>query len=257
MLDFENILSEYPPELRGFRKFIFKEYLQYKILSIIFHHKLGRKLSFLGGTALRIVHGNRRFSEDLDFDNFGLKIADFEKIISAVKSELEKEGFLVETRIVSKGAFRCYVKFPEILQRHGLAIAKEEKILIQIDTAAHGVGYEPDAYLLNKFDVFREIRVTPPDIILSQKFFAVFNRKRALGRDFFDIVFLLSKTKPDFKYLKRKLGISSTAELKKKLLQKCRRLDFKALARDVEPFLFDPDGKEKVLRFQKVIEGLR
>jgi predicted nucleotidyltransferase component of viral defense system len=210
----------------------------------------------LGGTALRIVHGNRRFSEDLNFDNFGLKMSDFEKIISTVKMELEKEGFLVETRIVAKGAFRCYIRFPEILYRYGLAGAREEKILIQIDTLAHGVKYDPDIHLLNKFDVFREIRTAPPDIILSQKIFAIFNRKRNLGRDYFDIVFLLSKTRPNFKYLKAKMGIKTMPELKKKLLQKCKRLDFNALARDVEPFLFDKDGKEKVLKFQKVVESL-
>ncbi|MDI6777660.1 MAG: nucleotidyl transferase AbiEii/AbiGii toxin family protein [Patescibacteria group bacterium] len=256
MLDLGNILSEYPEEFREFPRFAYKEYLQYKILSIVFRHKLGKKLSFLGGTALRIVHGNRRFSEDLDFDNFGLKLADFSKIISEVEKELEKEGFLVETRIVAKGAFRCYVRFPEIFQRYGLAIAKEEKILIQIDTAAHGVRYEPDTYLLNKFDVFREIRVTPPDIILSQKIFAVFNRKRDLGRDYFDVVFLLSKTKPNWRYLKEKLSVGSAAELKKKLLRKCGKLDFRILARDVEPFLFKNSDKEKVLKFTKVIENL-
>ena len=254
MLDLKNILTEYPEELRAFPKFAYKEYLQYKILSVVFRERLGRKLSFLGGTALRIVHGNRRFSEDLDFDNFGLSLLEFEKIVLAVKNYLEKEGFLVETRTVAKGAFRCYIRFPEVLYLYGLAAAKEEKILIQIDTFAHSVKYNPDTFLLNKFDVFREIRVTPPDVILSQKFFAVFNRNRTLGRDFFDIVFLLSMAKPDLPYLKAKMNIDSIPMLKEKLLQKCESLDFKALARDVEPFLFNKEDKEKVLKFKKVIE---
>jgi predicted nucleotidyltransferase component of viral defense system len=253
MLDLKNILAEYPEELRAFPKFAYKEYLQYKILSVVFRESLGRKLSFLGGTALRIVHGNQRFSEDLDFDNFGLTLSNFEKIILTVKKSLEKEGFLVETRNVAKGAFRCYIKFPEILFRHGLAAAKEEKILIQIDTLAHRVKYDPDIFLLNKFDVFREIRVTPLDIILSQKIFAAFNRNRTLGRDFFDIVFLFSKTKPNFKYLKAKLNLDSPTALKKYLLEKCENVDFKNLARDVEPFLFSKADNEKVLKFKQVI----
>ncbi len=256
MLDLESILKEYPLELRGMRRFLYKEYLQHKILSIIFHHKLGRKLSFLGGTALRVVHGNKRFSEDLDFDNFELKLAEFSTIAASVKKELEKENYSVETRIIAKGAFRCYVRFPRVLQRYGMAVAKEEKILIQIDTAVHGVKYEPDMHLLRKFDVFREIRVTPPDIILSQKIFTIFSRKRDLGRDYFDVVFLLSKTKPNFFYLKKKLGINTRTELKKKLLKKCESLDFEVLARDVEPFLLDRNDRERVLKFKKVIEGL-
>jgi predicted nucleotidyltransferase component of viral defense system len=47
------------------------------MLDIIFSHKLGRKLSFIGGTSLRILYGIDRFSEDLDFS---LKAKDFNKL---------------------------------------------------------------------------------------------------------------------------------------------------------------------------------
>jgi predicted nucleotidyltransferase component of viral defense system len=47
------------------------------------------KLSFLGGTALRIVHGNSRFSEDIDLDNFGLSWHAFGAMIQTVKQFLD------------------------------------------------------------------------------------------------------------------------------------------------------------------------
>jgi hypothetical protein len=38
-----------------------------------------------------------------------------------------------------------------------------------------------------------------PDILLAQKFYAIIKRKRSKGRDFFDVVFLLSKgVRPDY-----------------------------------------------------------
>jgi len=256
MLSLSEISKEYPKELHPYERFLFKEYLQYKILDIIFRNKKSNKLSFLGGTSLRIIHNNKRFSEDLDFDNFGLRAKEFDLLIDKVESNLEKEGYLVETRCVHKGAYRCYVKFPHILYKEGLSPIKDEKILIQIDTAPHGFKYNPDVMQLNKFDIFREIKVTPIDTILSQKIYSIFNRRRQKGRDFYDIVFLLSKTKPNYRYLKMKLDIDTPEKLRKRLMRKCKNIDFTKLFKDVKPFIFEREGKEKVIKFNKVIENI-
>ena len=64
----------------------------------------------------------------------------------------------------------------------------------------------------------------PGDILFAQKICAVFTRKRPMGRDFYDIVFLMNDTKPSLEYLKDKNGISSLTEVKKKLLDKCSNL---------------------------------
>ena len=72
MLLIDEIEKAYPEKLRPFKRFILREYLQYKILSYIYASQYGAKLSFIGGTALRILYDNQRFSEDLDFDNLGL-----------------------------------------------------------------------------------------------------------------------------------------------------------------------------------------
>lgn len=255
MLSLAEIEKYYPENIRAFKRNLLREYLQYKILQIIFDSKYAGKLSFLGGTALRIVHGNARFSEDLDFDNFGLKEKEFSEISLIVKKQLELEGYGVEIRNVFKGAYRCYVRIPRLLFDSGLSGYEEENILIQLDTAPHGFRYVPVKIILNKFDVFTEINVTPLDIILSQKIFAIFNRKTMKGRDFFDAVFLLSRAKPNYDYLQLKLKIKNGQELKKMLLSLDKKIDFKKLAKDVEPFLFSSADSKKVALFGKYIKG--
>ena len=253
MLALDQIENQYPDNLRPFKRSLLREYLQYKILEIIFNSEYANKLSFLGGTALRIVYGNNRFSEELDFDNFGLSEIEFGKIAETIQKGLETQGLKVEMSTVSKGAFRCNTRLPKILFENELSSYPEEKILIHIDTVAHHFDYEADKKILNKFDVFSEIFVTQLDVILSQKFYAAVNRKRAKGRDFFDIIFLLSRTKPNYVYLKEKIGVSNGTELRARLEAEFKRLDFKELGRDVKAFLFNPADVKRIELFPEYI----
>jgi len=256
MLSLQEIEKYYPEKFKEFKRNLLREYLQYKILQIIFNSKYASKLSFLGGTALRIVHNNSRFSEDLDFDNFGLSEKEFGEISLLVKKQLELEGYDVEVRNVCKGEYRCYVKIPKLLFDSGLSGYEQEKILIQLDTASHGFQYEPDKIILNKFDVFTEINVTPLEIILAQKIFAIFNRKALKGRDFFDTVFLFSKTQPNYAYLGLKLDIKDGQQLRNKLLT-LDKINYKEMASDVEPFLFSADDAKKITLFMDYIKSLK
>lgn len=79
-------------------------------------------------------------------------------------------------------------------------------------------------------------------------------RKRAKGRDFYDIVYLRGFTEFDFSYLKDKLGIVDVVELKKKLLEVTAGFDFDALATDVMPFLVNREEVEYVRQFRTYIE---
>jgi len=254
MLTLKEIEKQYPDNLRPYKRNILREYLQYKILEIIFNSQYANKLSFLGGTALRIVYNNTRFSEDLDFDNFGLAEDEFTNLTEELRKGMMKLGFKTEIRNVFKGAFRCYVKIPKVLLDNELAIMPDEKMLIQIDTAPHGFQYETDKKILNKFDVFTRIFITPLDILLAQKIYTIFNRKRAKGRDFFDTIFLLGLAKPNYGYLKLKMGIDNGADMKKRLLAETEKLDLAGLAKDIEPFLFNPSDSKKIALFREYIE---
>ncbi len=255
MLDIKQIEAFYPEFLKSFKRNLLREYLQYKILEMIFDSKCGRNLSFMGGTAIHMIYANKRFSEDLDFDNLGLTKKGFEELVKLIKRGLELEGYTIETKNVFRGAYRSYLRVPDILFDNGLSRHREEKMLIQIDCEPQGVDYTPDKRIINKFDVFLQVHAVPPDILLAQKLYAIFKRKRAMGRDFYDAVFLFGMAKPNLEYLRLKLNIKDMADLERKLLLKCKSLDFKQLAKDVEPFLFTPSDSKKVLLFQDYMKS--
>ncbi len=145
MLNVNELVRYYPENQRMFRAFILREYLQYKILQIVFEQPdYANQLCFLGGTCLRIVHGNNRFSEDIDFDNFGLSEQNFQSISDVIKKELEREGYEVEMNTVDKGAFHCTIRFPGLLFKEGLAGHAEQKILVQLDTEPQHFKFQPE-----------------------------------------------------------------------------------------------------------------
>jgi len=173
-----------------------REYLQYKILEILFDYSApARQLVFLGGICLRIMHNNQRFSEQLNFDHLGLREEDFNQISTVIHQELSREGYQVEIKNVHRGAYHCYIRFPKLLFEESLSGHQQEKILIQLDTEPQHFPFEPERHIINRFDVFTEVLVTPLDVLLSRKFYAILNRKCNKGRDFYDAVLLLSKTK--------------------------------------------------------------
>ena len=256
MLDMRMISSFYPENLHPYQRNLLREYLQIKILETIYDTGFGQKLLFMGGTAIHLVHGNPRFSEDLDFDNRGLDKSDFNSLIAAVKTSLIRMGYKLEFRNVCRRAFRSYLRFSDILFELKISRHRQEKLHIQIDTEPQKFEYEPDMFIINKFDVFQRISVAPPDILLAQKLYCIFSRLRSMGRDFFDSAFLLGKTTPNRDYLREKLGIRNSKELKSRLMTKCKVINFAQLAKDVEPFLYNPRETKRVLHFLEYIQSV-
>jgi predicted nucleotidyltransferase component of viral defense system len=227
--------------------------MQYKILEVIFESSLAEKLIFMGGTCIHIVHGNPRFSEDLDFDNPGIDRDDFKALSQKVKRNLELQGHTVELKNTFADAFRAYLRFPGLLHATGISGHWEEKLLIQIVTEPQEVQYKQDKFILNKFDVFSRINVVPADILAAQKIYCIFNRRRPMGRDFFDVIFLLGKSDVNFDYLSQKLSIRNRTELRERLLLRCAQLDFKRLIKDLEPFAYSRKDLNRVLMFTDFI----
>jgi len=255
MLELKTIESFFPEQLRHFKRNLLREYLQYKILEAVFASRYGQKLVFMGGTAIHIVHGLPRFSEDLDFDNRGLRQDDFSALTQAVAKKLMLEGYAVQTSTSFKGAFSADIKVMGALFNEGLSGHQGEKILIKLDAQPQNFKYSAQRVVINKFDVFASIGVVPVDILLAQKFYAILARKREMGRDFYDAIFLAGKAKIDFAYLKKRAGITNKKMLKLALLERCAKLDFKLLSRDVEQFVFSPEDAKKVLLFPEYIRG--
>ncbi len=102
MIDLDNLKGFFPTDVQNKRSDILREYLQCVMLEIIFDSQYGRRLTFLGGTCLRIVHDSQRFSEDLDFDNDGLTESEFVEFGQLVQKELILRGYEIEMQIKSK-----------------------------------------------------------------------------------------------------------------------------------------------------------
>ncbi|MCX5679605.1 MAG: nucleotidyl transferase AbiEii/AbiGii toxin family protein [Candidatus Omnitrophica bacterium] len=255
MLELKKIESFFPEQLRHFKRNLLREYLQYKILEAVFASRYGQKLVFMGGTAIHIVHGLPRFSEDLDFDNRGMTKDDFRDLTQEVARKLTLEGYVIQTGTSFKGAFSADIKVIGVLFDEGLSSHKDEKILIKLDAEPQNVKYSAERVVINKFDVFTGISVVPVDILLAQKFYAILARKRAMGRDFYDAVFLAGKTEANFAYLKERAGIKDKEMLKLALLERSIKLDFKLLSRDVEQFVFSPKDAKKMFSFIEYVRG--
>ncbi|MGI6334897.1 MAG: nucleotidyl transferase AbiEii/AbiGii toxin family protein, partial [Minisyncoccales bacterium] len=94
------------------------------------------------------------------------------------------------------------------------------------------------------------------DILLSQKIYTAFNRKKIMGRDFFDIVFLYGiGATPNFDFLNKELGIKNNEELRRYLLDKSKEIDFDLLAKDIEPLILNEKDKNRVVLFRQFVEN--
>ena len=167
---------------------------------------------------------------------------------------MELQGYTAELKISNRGAFRASLRFPELLRDSSISGHRDEKLLIQIDTEPQGVRYKPDKFILNKFDVFSRINIVPTDILAAQKIFCIFNRSRPMGRDFFDVVFLLGKSVVNFDYLDQKMSIRNKKVLRDRLLLRSAQLDFSRLAKDLEPFVYSKKEVDRVLMFPEFIQ---
>ncbi|MBQ9477262.1 MAG: nucleotidyl transferase AbiEii/AbiGii toxin family protein, partial [Bacteroidales bacterium] len=94
MLDLQNIRAFYPgfPESPDTDIQLYKEYLELMVLDYLSSHSLIGKLTFIGGTALRLLRQIDRFSEDLDFDCKNLSQEEFASLTDDVVRFLRRNG---------------------------------------------------------------------------------------------------------------------------------------------------------------------
>ncbi|MBN1364679.1 MAG: nucleotidyl transferase AbiEii/AbiGii toxin family protein [Syntrophaceae bacterium] len=250
MLTIDQISEYFTADMRGKNpQGVLVEYLQHELLDSIFKEKSASALCFIGGTAIRILYQNPRFSEDMDFDNFGLSFKAFENLLGMACKDMTNKGFAAEYRLVGRGAYNCCIKFPDILSQTGISPQSSRKILICIDAEANKKYYKPQPYILNRFALYRQIWTAPASVLLAQKMMTVMERKREKGRDLFDVSYLMGLAEPDFSYIAKCMNCDKKQFLKL-FDAKLKELDLNFLAKDVESFLSSPEHKERILTFR-------
>lgn len=231
--------------LNVFNKHALAEYYQHELLDSLFKQRGSEHFSFHGGTAIRIVYGGRRFSEDLDFDTDNIDV--FDSLLLGVISDMKTKGFDLEFRLIHKGAYHCHIKFPKVLKELGLSGYDEEKLLIKID-ASYTKTLITEGVLLHNYNIFRNIYADPSDIILAKKLVTIPERNRPKGRDMYDVTWLWGMTKPNEKYLNDNLGLTlkeTLANVYKYVLT----LNLETLAEETKHFLINPDDVNRILEF--------
>lgn len=260
MIDLDYIRSFFPPAIAKesrFDRYMLKEYLQLMILEHLASTPYISKVAFIGGTNLRLIQGIDRFSEDLDFDCKHLTEEEFMAMTDSVVEFLRQNNIDVETRDKPNPkltAFRRNLYFPQMLFDLKLSGHKEERLLMKVKAQDQGVDYGFVVANVNRMGFFFSIQVPPLDVLCAMKFAAILARGK--GRDFYDVIFLLSKTKPNIEFLKQRSGIESVAELKASVLDRLRDVDLNQKKRDFVHLLFNEANADRILSFADIVSTI-
>ncbi len=241
-----------------------KEVLQKIILNGLSRGQFFKKAAFHGGTALRILHGLGRYSEDLDFTLFE-RDPDFKlnRYMTYIESEIQSYGLTVSTKVregtvgnIRTGDVRCNqreivmnIGFPEGLVRrlHRDAVVK---VKIDVNTEPpEGARYEkfamndPLNYYLCALDL---------PSMFAGKIGAVIARQwgnRIKGRDLYDYLWYLDNgIGINMEYMKSNLvrqeiiGIDDEFNLdvlRRILCDRFDKIDYGSAMADVWEFVVD------------------
>lgn len=252
MLDLQNIRAFYPgfPESPDTDIQLYKEYLELMVLDYLSSHPLIGRLTFIGGTALRLLRQIDRFSEDLDFDCKNLSQEEFANLTDDVVRFLGRNGLPAvakEKESDALTAFRRTIQFPQLLYDLGLSPYREKKFVLKIEAQDQGVDYPRELFTVNRDGFYFRIPSPSDATLYAMKLSTILHRGK--GRDFYDAMFLRSRSEPDMNYLSQREGIATPEELSHRMKQVCDRTDFKLKAQDFKYLLFRPENSSRILDF--------
>jgi predicted nucleotidyltransferase component of viral defense system len=260
MIQLELIKNFFPPDIRekaSFQKYMLKDYIQLLMLDFLSTTPYVKKLVLIGGTNLRLVKGIDRFSEDLDFDCKDFSREEFMDMTNAVINFIRLQGYKVEIKDrenKERTAFRRNIHFPELLLNLGLSGHKEERFIIKIESEDQGMPYTPKSVNIKGCGFYFPFPVPPDEVLCSMKISAMLSRRK--GRDFYDVMFLLAQTQPDFSFFDKDLNIHNLEDLKTIVAATLTTVDLSTKKRDFEHLLFNNRNSERILSVGKFIQEL-
>jgi len=241
-----------------------REILQQTALLGLQRHGFFEKAAFYGGTALRILHGLDRFSEDLDFTLLKPDPKfDFTPFLEGMKRELFSLGFemevstktkLVETSILSAfmkmNTIKLYLAIGE--EKNAKSINHNEKIQIKLE-----VDIDPpphpriENHPVENPTAFQVLTLHRSDLF-GGKMHAILYRAwkgRVKGRDWYDLIWYLRKDIPmSLNYLESCMVQAGTLKQNERLTRdkvldllkaKIRTLNWQSAKEDMIPFISD------------------
>jgi len=277
MISLEQIYSYFPnlEKTDSLKKGMLREYLQFMILDFLSTSPYINRLILVGGPAIRFKYGLDRFTRDLFFNFVDCSEDDFIKMTDSVISFLEKAGVKVEAKDKensNQSFFKRYLYFPEFLFNIKLSVFDEKRFFSSIGVVPNklmqgstvkteiekkgfnykqGLGYDSGFETINGCGFSFLFPVPSISTLFSMKLAALIFRQN--GRDFYDVLFLQKITKPDYVFLKHRVGASNKAELHEKITEALKYTELAAKSKDVEPLVFDKKNLERVKNFWKLI----
>jgi predicted nucleotidyltransferase component of viral defense system len=173
-----------------------REYLQALVLRSFHESEAFRSLAFVGGTALRFLHGLPRFSEDLGFSV--VPPADYagREWMAKVKRDLTLAGFDAEVAWNDRKTVHTgWVRVAGILHA-GLSGLPNQKLAIKVEIDTRPpAGAHCERHVVTRHVTFLLQHYDLPSL-LAGKLHAAITRKYAKGRDWYDLMWYLSQRPP-------------------------------------------------------------
>ncbi len=241
-----------PPEKK---RAIVREYLQTIILSFVYQEKISKNLFFVGGTALRMLRGLDRFSEDLDFDAVKIKNTQIKELILTVMGRLERENVHTELykNVTPKKSF-YELRFPNLLAQLQLSPNTSEKLMVKLDIESFWQGQKRETVFVNRYGFLATVVTKSLEQVAVEKLAAYLGREETQPRDLYDLVWLLSRgIKPDLHFAqKNNLPADLLGQARKKFVGEQKLLPrYKTKLR---PFLFDEKQVHRLDFFEELIK---
>lgn len=190
-------LKKIANELQTSQAVTAREYVQHLFLSALYQLRGADILLFKGGTALRIVYGSPRFSEDLDFTGTTLDRDRIERLLLEVYGRLQEWGIgvdIIEAKETTGGylaKIACTVS--------GLSVG----IKVEISGRQKGKKLTREiTRIVNDYIPPYDLIHPPREEIVAGKLDALMRRSKP--RDWYDLYFLLKQnylTKEQLKLL--------------------------------------------------------
>lgn len=230
-----------------------REYIQAYFLYVIYRKKYYQDMVFTGGTALRFVYQIRRFSEDIDFSlSAKAKQIDFNAMMHSIAQEFNQAGYAIEIKTKTHLAVNsALLKFSGIMFETGISPLKDEKFLIKVEIDSHPPAGGIEAHTMVSTPFMFYMLHYDLKSLFAGKVHALLCREYTKGRDWYDLMWYLSKFKgiePNYIMLNNAMAQTSKDPVminqenwKTEIKKVVGTLDWKKVRSDVERFLEDPD----------------
>ena len=233
---------------------ILREYLQAFVMRSLHESEAYICLSFVGGTALRFVFELPRFSEDLDFSLENPAGYEPLRWMEKLKRDMTLAGF--DTTFSwndRKTVHTAWIKVAGLLKDAGLSAMADQNLSIKLEIDnCPPVGAESVRTVINRHFMFAVRHHSLPSL-MAGKIHALMTRKYSKGRDWYDLLWYLSRrpsTEPNLSLLQNALdqtqgaGTFHAADWREMLFKRVQGMDFPKLVLDVEPFLERPQDAQ-------------